>query len=244
MARFEVRAVALTFASSVSLFALAASAHTVLVAPPPLTGNDSAKTAPCGCTFGSGTILCPDDYTVTQLTAGAQVPVTWNETVNHDGEFRLSFSPKAPEDLTAADMDDAAVQMVVPDNQAGGLVTQMFTVPNTPCDKCTIQVRQFMEGADPPYYFTCAAVKIVAGTSAGAGGGAASGSGGGAAITTSGSSGGGQPVWEPEPLDGCTIATRAGDDASARTFASAGLVAAGLMLGLRRNKRTTKARSR
>jgi hypothetical protein len=239
MARLFRRALAVSTATTISSFALLASAHTVLVAPPPLTGNDSAKTGPCGCTFGSGTIICPNDYTVTEFQAGEQISITWNETVNHDGDFRVSFSDKAPEDVTVADMDGATLQMTVPDDQAGGLVTKSFTLPDTPCDLCTIQVRQYMMGADPPYYFTCAAIKIVAGAStSGAGGGAASGSGGGASGPSSGagSEGGGQPVWEPEPQSGCTVATRPEGDVDARSLGSIGLVAAGLALGVRRRR--------
>jgi hypothetical protein len=185
----------------------AASAHTVLVSPAPLTANDDAKTDPCGCTFGSGTIICPPDYPVTEVQAGAQVSITWNETVQHTGEFRLSFAAKAPEDVTQADMDDSVLQMVVPDDQMGGLVTQSFTMPSTPCDLCTIQVRQFMEGADPPYYFTCAAVRIVDGAGGGAASGTTSGAGpSGAGGGSSGSAGdgtGGADQWQPEPQDGC-----------------------------------------
>ncbi len=201
-----------------------ASAHTVLVNPPPLIGNDDAKTGPCGCTFGGGGIECPTDYTVTELEAGAQVTVSWNETVNHPGEFRIAYAPVAPEAATVADFDDAVDQVTVADDMAGGLFSQTFTVPNTPCDLCTIQVRQFMSDSGDNY-FTCAAVRIV-----GSGEGGAtpstttttvtSGSGPTTAVTTGSGNpsdddgGGGEAQWQPEPEEGGCSATGEGGGAS------------------------------
>ncbi len=224
-----------------------ASAHTVLVTPSPLTGNDDAKTGPCGCTFGSGTIICPPDYPVTEVQAGSQASITWNETIQHTGEFRISFAAKAPEDVTVADMDDSALQTTITDtNDTPGLVTQTFTMPSTPCDLCTIQVRQFMEGAAEPYYYTCAAVRIVDGpvattgaSTTGAGpsgsGGASNGSGSG-----SGDGTGGADQWQPEPADGCTLAGTSPDSGGARGFIVFG-AAVGLAIAVRRRAAARRA---
>ena len=195
---------------------LPASAHTVLVNPPPLIGNDDAKEGPCGCTFGGGLIECPADYEVTEVEAGSQLTVSWNETINHEGDFRIAYAPVAPEAAVVADFDDAVAQVTLPDDMDTGLFTATFTVPNTPCELCTLQVRQFMANAPDPYYFTCAAVRIVA---SGEGGGAsgpassssaASGSGSASASASSGGVGddggqGGEAQYQPVPADeGCS----------------------------------------
>ncbi|MFO0552433.1 MAG: SCE4755 family polysaccharide monooxygenase-like protein [Polyangiaceae bacterium] len=232
---FPLRSLVLALVgAATTIIALPAAAHTVLVNPQPLSTDDNAKTAPCGCTFGSGTSQCAPDYKVTAFTPGQQITVTWNETVNHDGEFRVAFVAKAPQDVTAADFDNATLTKTITDNQAGGLQSTTLTLPSTPCDECTVQVRQFMMGAPSPYYFTCAAVSIGASTGqGGAGGGGPIGTGGdGGAPNTSGPAtgpgvGGGEPEWAgPEPNDdGCTTAARSANDAGALlVFAGIGLV--------------------
>lgn len=210
-----------------------AASHTVLVDPAPITPNDDAKTTPCGCTFGGGTIPCPTNYAIETYQVGQQITVTWNETIDHTGDFRISFSALPPEQVTGAAMDGATLQATFPDDQAGGLVSQTFTLPTTPCDPCTLQVRQFMEGAASPYYYTCAAIRIVDG-GAGAGGaaatgatvgaGGATGAGTGGASTGAGSSDddGAENQWVPEPDDGCTVGG-ASRNGSAAALALAGL---------------------
>ncbi len=234
-------------ACAVTLFAapLTASAHTVLVTPEPLTGNDSAKTGPCGCTFDSGTDICPPDYQITDVLQGGTITVTWNETINHEGDFRVAFVPKPPEEVTVADFDDAAVQVTIPDDNPGGLVDLDFELPDTPCDNCTIQVRQFMDGAPSPYYFTCAAVRLSTGGGQGGngagggsseGGGSSSSSGGAAGTGGTGShAGGGEPTWAgPAQDDGCSVAT-----SRERTSATGLCAVFGLLLAAsrRRDKR-------
>ncbi len=216
---------------------LTASAHTVLVTPEPLTSNDGAKTGPCGCTFGSGTDICPPDYQITDVLQGGTITITWNETINHEGDFRVAFVAKAPEDVTVADFDDAAVQVTIPDDNPGGLVDIDFELPDTPCDNCTIQVRQFMDGADPPYYFTCAAVRLSTGGGQGgngAGGGASEGGGSSARGGSSAGTGGngshgsdGEPTWAgPAEDDGCSVGA-----SRERTSATGLLAVFGLLLG-------------
>lgn len=244
------RRLALPFAATLACLAVTpiADAHTVLKTPKPLSPDDSAKTGPCGCSFEPGALKpCDANYTVTTVTAGATYKVTWTETVQHTGKFRVAFSSKAPEDVTVADMDAGVLWEGADMNAtAPADISQMITVPDTPCDLCTIQVRQFMENAASPYYFTCAAVKIVpAGGTGGMGGAsAASTTGSGAMTTSSGTTGstsaaagGAGPQYIPEPNEeGCSMAS--GDaDASAviPAVAIAGFLAA-------RRLRSVKAR--
>ena len=166
-------ALALGFAFAFTMLGAprAAAAHSLLVNPPPLIADDSAKSGPCGCYFGAGpedptddatASKCPANYTTTQLVAGSQLQVSWKETVNHDGAFRLAFSPTPVDSVVKADLD-ASVLYEKPDTNtvAGTTITATITVPDTPCASCTLQLRQLMTGAAKPYYWSCAAIKIV-----------------------------------------------------------------------------------
>lgn len=174
-------------ALAISAGAKVAHAHTLLVSPPPLTQDDSAKVGPCGCEFG-GDPACPANFTTTTLTAGATVTIKWKETVNHTGNFRLAFSSNPPDQSTGADFDaDVLYDKADGNSVAGATLSTTITVPKTPCDPCTIQLRQFMAGAANPYYYSCASVRIVeppssSSSSSGdaSGGGDPTGGGGGA----------------------------------------------------------------
>jgi hypothetical protein len=185
--------VALALAFTVLGAPRVAAAHSLLVNPPPLTSDDNAKSGPCGCFFGAGpedptddatASKCPAGYPTTQLVAGSQLKVSWKETVNHDGMFRLAFAPTPVDGVVKADLD-ATVLYEKPDTNtvAGTTITATITVPSTPCASCTLQLRQLMMGSAKPYYWSCAAIKIVpaggtSATTAGAGGSGAGGSGG------------------------------------------------------------------
>lgn len=164
----------------------AAHAHTLLMAPPPVTNNDNAKSGPCGCEFG-GDPACPASWPKTKLTAGESYIVQWKETVNHNGRFRLAFATKPVDQVTGADLDANVLYDEVDDNSTNGAtLTTTIVVPDTPCVACTLQLRQLMEGAAQPYYYSCASVEIVApGGGEGGAGGAGSGAG-----TSSGPTGG------------------------------------------------------
>jgi MYXO-CTERM domain-containing protein len=228
------RTLAFVAGLSVTSVVTNAGAHALLMNPPPLTNDDNAKSGPCGCYFGAGpedptedgtATACPADYKTTTLTAGSQVQVTWKETVNHSGKFRVSLSTKPINLVTRADLDAAVLYDENDANTvAGGLVSTMITVPNTPCTNCVIQLRQFMSGATKPYYYTCAAIDIVSpggssSSSSGAGGGASSGSGGvggmGGASGTGGTGGvdenvigaGPAPLDPPQVSGACSVST-------------------------------------
>ncbi len=233
---------ALVAASSV------ASAHAVLINPPPLTNDDNAKAGPCGCYFGAGpedpnedgtAAACPADYKVTELVAGSTIQVAWKETVQHTGKFCIAIAPKSIDTVTRADMD-GSVQYEADDMnaQSGGLITTMMVVPEISCDNCALQLRQFMEGAAKPYYYSCAAVNIKPASGAassssssttGAGGGGAGGSGmGGSGTGEGGSVGPGPAVLPPATESGaCSMSTSSGsgDALPIAALAILGLVA-------------------
>jgi MYXO-CTERM domain-containing protein len=205
-----------------------ATAHTRMIDPPPLSDADNVKTGACGCTAG---VDCAAGYPITELTVGQQLNVVWQETIQHDGDFRIAFVPKKPSETTDADFDNAAITETVVDVLNTGMDTVMITMPATPCDECTLQVRQNMVGAPQPFYYSCAAVRILDPNATGSGGaggaigvGGAGGDGGASATSSSasGSNGdggtsasigagqgeGGEPQWQPEPLEsGCSTSS-------------------------------------
>jgi hypothetical protein len=199
------------------LFPASALAHTVLDDPPALSANDDYKTEPCGCVIG-GMPACDDPYATTVYQVGQEITVTWNETVDHAGDFRISFAAKPPSEVLESDFESSPITVTVPDRQAGGLASVTLTLPDVPCDECTIQVRQFMEGAMDPYYYTCASIRIEASGSGGGGAGAggAPGTGGepglggedsnGPSNTSTGVAGGEPTAAPPPPTSGCSAA--------------------------------------
>ncbi len=187
----SARTFALLAGLSLSFVATNTDAHSLLMNPPPVINDDGAKSGPCGCYFGAGpedpnedttATACPAGYTTTSLEAGSQLQVTWKETVNHDGKFRVALSTKPINLATRADLD-ANVLYEANDTNAtsGGIVKTTIIVPDTPCTNCVLQLRQFMSGATKPYYYTCAAIDITvpSGSSSSSSGGNASSSGGG-----------------------------------------------------------------
>ena len=152
---------ALAAIAATCLLSTAASAHTLLVDPPPISPNDNAKSGPCGCKFGSDP-ACPANYTTTTYNVGDTVTIKWKETVQHNGKFRLAFSTKEPDAVKSADLDaNVLYDKADANSQSGGMITTTLTIPDAPCDPCTLQLRQFMEGAANPYYFSCASIRIV-----------------------------------------------------------------------------------
>jgi hypothetical protein len=227
-----------------------AAAHALLTVPTPLTQDDNAKAGPCGCYFGAGPedpaqdgtpLPCPADFAVTTLEAGTELTVEWKETVNHNGDFRIAFSPKAPDQTAMADTD-ANILMEMPDQNdtAGATLTQKITVPSEPCDLCILQLRQFMMNAAQPYYYSCAAVKIVApatstSTGTGGAGGAGPASTGAGASSPTGdmiSSGAGLADPDPQVAEGCSATPRGKANAGALSILGLA-VAAGALRRLR-----------
>jgi MYXO-CTERM domain-containing protein len=168
----------------------------------------------------------PVSGAVTTYQAGQTVNVQWNETVYHPGYFRIALAHKKPSDVTMDDLpnppltdsdecdyDKSAVPTTAHDNVlADGLfmvddiagmnrsLNQDVTLPDQPCDDCTLQVVQVMEkhGASSCFYFHCAEIKIVPAASGAAGAagqaGSAPSAGSGAASRPAAASSGGCSV--------------------------------------------------
>lgn len=156
------------------------------------------KGGPCGpgnnsLIFGDDVQPVPTNGTVTTFKAGETISVEWTETIGHPGYFRVALAenradlkdPTHEVDGNCNVKDRSKILTGAHDNVlADGILIQanggparpgapnfkhQVTLPNKPCEKCTLQLIQFMENHPPGcIYYHCADIKIVAaGTDAG-----------------------------------------------------------------------------
>lgn len=117
---------------------------------PPRSANAGIKTGPCGA---------DPVGTPTPFHAGSTIIVSWVETIDHPGEYRLSFSP-------ANDANFVLLGNPIPDTQDDGLTPHYYsttvTLPEEPCAQCTLQLIQVMTDRNPPTnYYSCATIAII-----------------------------------------------------------------------------------
>ena len=203
-------------------FPMFADAHSRLLSPTPRSTNPGIKAGPCGG--------FPRGATPAVWTVGTTVTIRWEETIQHPGKYLFAISPAN---------DTGFVQVAsVPDNQNNNTLPHPFktslTIPNTPCEACTLQMIQSMEEDpnNPSFYFSCADIKIVAATT----------------TTTTlpeatptpctgvcTSSGEGSPVQKPQMNGGCSAGLISTGGFSAESLLS--LLPLGLFARLRRRRR-------
>jgi hypothetical protein len=155
-------AVALTVAPGAAL------AHVQLESP--LQRESAQKTGPCG---SSGSTRSGN---VCTYRPGANITVTWDETVEHPGHFRISFDEDGDDDFVVpTGYDDIGpYDGVLVDNIADRDVrsgdasySQEVQLPDIECDSCTLQLIQVMTDK-PPYgngddiYYQCADITLSA----------------------------------------------------------------------------------
>ncbi len=163
----------------------------------PATRTESQKQGPCGLTDST---RGPEQV----FEPGETITVTWNETVEHPGHYRIAFDvdgedfplPNNPDDNFDVTLVDQ-----IPDRNVNGAdrtYSQEITFPDVECENCTLQLIQIMTTNIPynSFYFQCSDISLRAGggsgPDAGAGGGNSDAGGGGAVQPASGgcSSGG------------------------------------------------------
>lgn len=152
-----------------SLAAPTAHAHIALTSPAPRYADQ--KAGPCG--RGS---LDQRTTNVSVFRPGQTITVTWQETINHPGHYRIAFDPNGTRFTDPASFTDVAPRMhVLVDNiadKAGGAYSQQVTLPNVECTNCTLQLIQVMTDK-PPYgdgndiYYQCADIVLAAPQDAG-----------------------------------------------------------------------------
>jgi hypothetical protein len=260
-----------------------AHAHIKLMAPTSWVventqGGPDQKTAPCGTAAGT----TASDM-VTTVHVGDKLSVTWQETVPHPGHFRIALAMDRADlfdpDVVTSDGTGTSGQSMsaeimspvgypvlldglfprdnVPTAQAAPFV-QEVTIPDMPCEKCTLQVIQFMAQHGPGYFYHhCADLKILAADAdlpgdvqVGAAGSASTGAAGSSSTSAAGSSATGA-AGAPAPIaagvttpstpdddddSGCSLGSRHAPTSPVRaaTLAAAAL---GMVLVRRRSQR-------
>jgi MYXO-CTERM domain-containing protein len=177
------------------------------------------KGGPCGPGGGDDIKPSPLSEAVTTFEVGETITLEWTETVPHPGHFRVAFAEdrndlKDPEleldgscNYDESKLPTGAHGNVLADgvfprsrtgprDATGKTFSTQITLPAEPCEKCTLQLIQFMENHPPScIYYHCADVRLVAKGSAArpapgaAGVGAAGVGAAGAAIGGSGAAG-------------------------------------------------------
>ena len=244
---------ALTIASvlGAGLVASQAAAHIALKSPT-ARSNDQVqlKVGPCGQTTNART------GKITVFKPGQTITVTWDETINHPGHYRISFDPNGtnfPNPKSFTDMDGGVNVLVdgIPDKTGVAPIayTQQVTLPNVECSNCTLQLIQVMTDK-PPYdpspagndiYYQCADLVLTnsdAGIPASDSGVPVSDSGSGDPDASSPAPDGG--TGDPVATDsGCQCAVTPGQTAAGAT-GSLAFAAIAVALLVRRRRRPTE----
>jgi hypothetical protein len=246
--------------------AVPASAHFKLLQPASWLMEDSSggpqKGSPCGPGktgfLGDDVQPVPTTGTVTTFHAGETIKVDLQETVYHPGYFRIALAANRSDlkdppltDASACTFDlntvptgahdnvllDGLYKVESPGSGGNRHLMQDVKLPDTPCDKCTLQVIQVMKdhGLSSCFYYHCADIKIIPASST-AGSGASGSAAGAAATPTAGSAGTTAPLAAGTGANaaaGSTSTPLAGRTGSAGTSAgtpgaAAGTVAAGV----------------
>jgi uncharacterized protein (TIGR03382 family) len=178
----------------VGLSSATAFAHIHLTNPLSRTDNtqgDPQKNGHCGDPAYS---RAANPTRTTVYPPGATVTVTWAETVDHPGHFRIAFQPAGDtfslppvgtglgnfqtELETQEGMTDTATgTMILADMIPDGTLSKQITLPNMECTNCTLQFIQVMTNGAPynhvatqaegnnDLYFNCADITLQAGAS-------------------------------------------------------------------------------
>ncbi|MBL8607386.1 MAG: lytic polysaccharide monooxygenase [Myxococcales bacterium] len=171
-----------------------ASAHISLTYPP--ARSTSQKSGPCGKGAAD-----PRGTKITYFKPGQKVTVTWDETIDHPGHYRISFDDDGQDIFTdPSSFTDVAPRagVLVDDikDVAGGSgkYSQEITLPNKECNNCTLQVVQVMTDK-PPYgdgndlYYQCADIVLTNNPPDGGASSSSSSSGATSSSSSGGSSG-------------------------------------------------------
>jgi MYXO-CTERM domain-containing protein len=159
------RRLAAALALGAGLWAAPAAAHIELTSPAARYSGEYQKAPPCGHPDNP-----PGAGPVATYQAGETITIVFDETVDHAGHFRIALDPTGTDSFTLPTgfQDFYNSPEVLLDNipdMAGGTYSVEVTLPDTPCDPCTLQLIQVMnDGAwgpgDSDLYFNCADIVI------------------------------------------------------------------------------------
>lgn len=168
-------------AATCLLVSASASAHIQMMSPlPRYESRNANKSCPCGAGGSNRSCNVERDGTdnfrsacVTTFEAGSTVTVRFEEYIGHGGRYRVALDP------VGSDFYDfnEHILLDVPDpsgsagNTGEGSTWELeVTLPNEPCENCTLQLIQAMHGdtvnevpdtADLSSYYVCADIRIV-----------------------------------------------------------------------------------
>lgn len=151
-----------------------ASAHITLTSPPARHPASDLKYGPCG--VESGDARSTDPTKITTFTAGETITVIWTEVIDHDpSHYRIAFSREGDtfaDPLGFDDVETVYPELLdgIPDADAGSghEYSVEITLPNEPCDRCSLQLIQVMHDKPPwgpgggdDIYYQCADIILL-----------------------------------------------------------------------------------
>jgi Lytic polysaccharide mono-oxygenase, cellulose-degrading len=142
---------ALVVATVLAATGTPASAHVQL--DEPMRRYDDMKEGPCG----RGGAADGRTDRVSAFDPGDTLTVTWTETIDHTGSFRIAFDEDGDDD------DDFESEILYdgedPQNENNKVWSAEVTLPDVECGNCTLQLIQVMTTGEPQdgdLYFQCA----------------------------------------------------------------------------------------
>jgi hypothetical protein len=169
---------------ALALWCASASAHIELLDPPPrysMARSGDNKACPCGdgtsnrrCTVEGERSDDNRSERVTALRGGQMLTLRFNEYIGHSGRYRVAFDEEGADldDFNAHPLEDIPDPVGRDGNTGDGSTWEIpVVVPDTPCENCTLQLIQMMDGnmEDPVLdpvgrssYYACADITISA----------------------------------------------------------------------------------
>jgi len=126
--------------------------------------SDPIKESPCGS--GENDPRTTDPAKINTFAPGETITVSWEETVDHPGYYRISIDMDGQDDFVdPTGTPSTANPPVLPTLMDGiqdatdGTYSVEVTLPNETCDNCTLQLVQYMSEKSESYYI-CADLVI------------------------------------------------------------------------------------
>ena len=121
----------------------------------PRNADANLKGDPCGAV--------PRTTTPATFAPGQTIEVTFQETVNHPGHFRIAFSPANDQGFNSNILLDSIPDTMGPETPTPHLYRSVITLPMQTCDACSLQLIQVMTDSNTNYY-SCSDIKLATGS--------------------------------------------------------------------------------
>lgn len=120
---------------------------------PPRNDSTGLKIGPCG--------QVPRTATPMVYKPGQEITVHWEETINHPGYFKISFSKEKDENFEVlipkiVDTNDNPIE-----NAQYHSYEAKVTLPNVVCEDCTLQLIQHMDDNPTQEYYSCSDIQLL-----------------------------------------------------------------------------------